>query len=70
MAFSGSLVVLYPSQIATAPCGATSDVFETPTRTWSWDTTFLDPAKLPPSTPELSTVIRSQWASLAPNTLQ
>ncbi len=69
MMFSGSLVVLYPSQVATAPWGATSGVFELPTRAWSWDTTFLDPAFLPPNTPELRTVVRSQWATVAPNTV-
>ena len=69
MAFSGSLVVLYPSKIATSPWGATSDVYELPTRSWRWDTTFLEPSKLPPATPELRAVVRSQWSTLAPNTL-
>ena len=67
--FNGSMVALFPSQIATAPWGATSDVYNPPTRKLSLDWNFKNPAKLPPGTPELRTLIRSQWAMIRPNTI-
>ena len=70
MTWSGSVVVLYYSKEATAPWGASSDVYELPTRSWSWDSTFADPTKLPPGAPEIRTVIRSQWANVAPGTIK
>jgi hypothetical protein len=67
---NGSMVALYPSQIATAPWGASSDVYNPPTRKLSRDWNFTNPAKLPPGTPELKTLIRSQWAVIPLNTIQ
>lgn len=67
MTWSGSIVVLYTSRFATAPWGASSDVYELPTRSWSWDATFVDPAKLPPGTPNLRTVVRGEWSVVEPN---
>lgn len=68
LTFNGSIVVLYPSQIATAPWGATADVYEPPKRVWNWDSRFQDRSQLPPGTPELRTIIRSQWAAIQPHT--
>jgi hypothetical protein len=70
LTFNGSMVALYPSQIATAPWGASSDVYNPPTRKLARDWNFINPAKLPPGTPELKTLIRSQWAMIPLNTIQ
>jgi uncharacterized membrane protein (Fun14 family) len=61
--FNGSIVALFPSQIATAPWGLVpnNQVFGTPVRTYGFDVNFKDYTKLPPGTPELRTLIRSQW---------
>jgi len=68
--FNGSMVALFPSQIATAPWGASSEVYNPPTRKYSLDWNFKNPAKLPPGTPELKTLIRSQWVMIQPNAIQ
>jgi hypothetical protein len=68
--FNGSMVALFASQIATAPWGASSDVYNPPTRKLSLDWNFKNPAKLPPGTPELKTLIRSQWVMIPPNSIQ
>lgn len=70
MTFNGSFVVLFPSQIATAPWGGTGEIYNAPTRKYSRDWNFTIPAKLPPGTPELKTLIRSQWAMIQPNAIQ
>jgi hypothetical protein len=70
MTFNGSLVTLFPSQIATAPWVGSGDVYNAPTRKYSMDWNFKNPAKLPPGTPELKTLIRSQWAMIPPNAIQ
>jgi len=69
LTFNGSMVVLFPSQIATAPWGS-SDVYNAPTRKLSLDWNFKNPAKLPPGTPELKSLIRSQWVMIPPNSIQ
>jgi hypothetical protein len=70
MTFNGSMVALFPSQIATAPWGGVGDIYNAPTRKYSRDWNFTNPAKLPPGTPELKTLIRSQWAMIQPNAIQ
>jgi hypothetical protein len=70
LTFNGSMIALFSSQIATAPWGASSDVYNVPTRNYSRDWNFTNPAKLPPGTPELKTLIRSQWAMIQPNAIQ
>jgi hypothetical protein len=67
LAYNGSMVVLYYSLIALAPWGG-NDVYSPPIRQWTFDLNFLDPAKLPPGTPEVRALLRSQWATLAPGT--
>ena len=69
LTFNGSMVALYPSQIATAPWGS-SDVYNAPTRKLSLDWNFKIPAMLPPGTPELKTLIRSEWVMIKPNAIQ
>ncbi len=63
--YNGSMVVMYYSQIATAPWGG-SDVYSPPTRRWSFDFNFMDATKLPPCTPSLLTTIRASWAMIQP----
>jgi hypothetical protein len=70
LTFNGAMVALFPSQIATGPWGAAPDVYSPPTRKLSRDWNFTIPAKLPPGTPELKTLVRSQWAMIPLNTIQ
>lgn len=60
LTFNGSLIVLFESLVATAPWGA-PDVYSAPTRRFGWDSNFATAARLPAGTPELRTVVRSQW---------
>ena len=58
---NGSIVALFPSQIATASWGA-SGVYSPPQqRAYSFDFNFKDVNKLPPGTPEVRTLIRAAW---------
>jgi hypothetical protein len=68
LTYNGSLVVLFTSQTATAPWGATSSVYREPTRLFNRDWNFQNPAKLPAGTPELRTNFRAKWTVLAPST--
>ena len=70
LTFNGSMVGLYSSQTATAPWGASSDVYSIPQRNYALDLNFKNPAKFPPGAPELRTLIRSQWANIQPNSIQ
>jgi hypothetical protein len=63
--YNGSMVKMFPSLYATNAWG-TSGVYAPPKRDWAYDLNFSDPNKLPPLTPSLLTVIRGQWATLAP----
>ncbi|MBU6402355.1 MAG: hypothetical protein KGS61_18715, partial [Verrucomicrobia bacterium] len=64
LTFNGSIVVLYPSQIAIGPWGASNYVFSTPNRNWSFDPNFQNASKLPAGTPRARTVIRSAWTAI------
>lgn len=66
--YNGSMVVMYYSQIATAPWGG-SDVYNPPSRNWAFDINFMDATKLPPGTPQLLTTIRGKWEVLPPDTI-
>lgn len=68
--FNGSMDALYTSQIATAPWGGAGTIYNAPTRKYARDWNFTIPAKLPPGTPELKSLIRSQWAMIQPNAIQ
>lgn len=66
--YNGSMVVMFHSQFATAPWGG-SDVYNAPSRNWTFDLNFMDATKLPPGTPQLLTTIRGQWKIIPPNTI-
>jgi len=61
--YNGSMVVMFNSKTATAPWGG-SDVYSPPARNWAFDINFLDATKLPPGTPEVRAIIRSEWAAI------
>lgn len=67
LTYNGSLVCMFPSKVASTPWGG-SDVYSPPARDWAYDQNFQDSSKLPPNTPQIRSLIRSEWASLAPNT--
>ncbi len=50
--FIGSLIPLYHSSQALGQYNANSVIYGAPIRNWAFDTSFLDPNKLPPSTPQ------------------
>jgi hypothetical protein len=64
--YNGSMVKMFPSLYATNLWGQ-SNVYNPPSRNWTYDTNFNNPSLLPPWTPSLQVVSRSQWATLAPN---
>jgi hypothetical protein len=52
--FNGSIVALFDSRIATAPWGATGDIYEPPKRrNWTYDDNLQREDRLPAGTPEL-----------------
>ncbi len=52
--FNGSIVALFDSRIATAPWGATGDIYEPPKRrNWAYDQNLQRQDRLPVGTPEL-----------------
>ncbi|MDQ6651507.1 MAG: hypothetical protein M3Y84_02055, partial [Acidobacteriota bacterium] len=54
--FVGSLIPLYHSTQALGQYNADSTIYNPPIRNWAFDSTFLDPNKLPPSTPQFQYV--------------
>jgi type II secretory pathway pseudopilin PulG len=69
--YRGSLVSLYYSEYATGVYKCCTLVYGAPTRNFSFDTDFLNPANLPPGTPELQDVVNlSYWQSFTPCTTQ
>jgi hypothetical protein len=64
--YNGSMVKMFPSLYATNIWGK-ANVYAPPARNWTFDVNFNNPAKLPPLTPSLESVIRGQWATVAPN---
>ncbi|MGB8657725.1 MAG: PilX N-terminal domain-containing pilus assembly protein [Candidatus Zixiibacteriota bacterium] len=58
--YKGSMVDLWYSQQATGAWGG-SNVYNPPTRNWTFDTAFLDPANLPPGVPQINTVLKVSW---------
>ena len=70
--YNGSMVVMYPSKFATGlwqGTGSAIGIYNPPTRNWAFDQNFRDPSKVPPSTPEVRTMIRGNWKAIAPNTV-
>lgn len=64
--YNGSMVKMFPSLYATNVWGK-ANVYDPPRRNWAYDINFNDSTKLPPLTPSLQKVIRSQWAVIPPN---
>jgi hypothetical protein len=65
LTYNGSMVVLFSSQYATNGWQYGGDFYTAPYRNWSFDLNFLDPGKLPPGTPQLSTMIRGRWSAIS-----
>ena len=68
LTYNGSMVVMFNSKTATAPWGG-ADVYSPPARNWAFDINFLDATKLPPGTPEVRAIIRSEWAAIRSGTV-
>ena len=49
--YSGSLINLFNSRNNNGSFKCCNTVYDPPTRNWVFDSTFLDPARLPPGTP-------------------
>jgi hypothetical protein len=62
--YNGSMVKMFPSLYATNVWGGS--YYDPPARNWAYDANFGDLTKLPPKTPSLLKVIRSQWATVPP----
>ena len=59
LTYEGSMVMLYPSEIATGNWQSTGIYYNAPTRAWAFDTLFKD--KPPPGTPTLHVPQRVGW---------
>ncbi len=62
--YNGSMIKMFPSLYATNIWSL--NYYDPPRRNWNYDVNFDDPSKLPPKTPQLQQVIRSQWATVTP----
>lgn len=65
---NGSMVVLFPSQIATKPFQQPGAYYDPPARNYSFDLNYQDAAKQPPGTPQVRAIIRNTWALVKPGT--
>ena len=66
--YNGSMVVMFPSQLATGPwkgTGSLYNIYNPPTRNWNFDLNFNDPTKLPPLAPAVRAAIRGRWTTIA-----
>lgn len=64
--YNGSMICMYYSAIATGlwkGIGSTYDIYNPPNRNWAWDQNFQYRDKLPPGTPCLTILVRSNWRS-------
>jgi hypothetical protein len=71
LTYNGSMVVMYPSQIAKGlwqGTGSSIGIYNPPIRDWAFDLNFRDPAKIPPGTPSVRVLIRGAWAMVRPGT--
>jgi hypothetical protein len=67
--YNGSMVKMFPSLYATNVWNGINyakHYYDPPARNWAYDANFDDQTKLPPKTPSLLQVIRSQWANVPP----
>jgi hypothetical protein len=60
LTYNGSIVVLFPSQYATAPWSG-SGYYSPPVRQWGFDNNFKTQSLLPPMTPQVRVTIRNGW---------
>ena len=60
--YRGSIIDLWNSVYATGNWIYGNPVYTAPNRDWGFDTDFLDPANLPPSTPNVYTIRVIGWA--------
>jgi hypothetical protein len=61
LTYRGSIIDLWNSVIATGNWIYGSPIYTAPNRNWSFDTDFLDPANLPPGTPNVYTIRVIGW---------
>jgi hypothetical protein len=61
MTYNGSMVVMFESRKATGYWNAPGNYYNPPKREWAFDTNFMDIEKLPPGTPQVRKLQRSQW---------
>jgi hypothetical protein len=59
--YYGSMVCLWESQQATGTWFYGGSYYTAPNRAWAFDTMYLDPALLPPGTPQVNSVMRGRW---------
>jgi len=67
--YNGSMVKMFPSLYATnvwEGINYANHYYDPPARNWTFDANFDDPKKLPPKTPSLLKVVRTQWANAVP----
>lgn len=67
--YNGSMVVMFESVYATGEWGGTGssiNIYNPPTRNWSFDVNFRDPAKIPPGTPAAKVLVRAAWRTVQP----
>jgi hypothetical protein len=59
--YEGSMVCLWESQQAIGTWFYGGSYYTAPNRDWAFDTMYLDPALLPPGTPQVNSVMRGRW---------
>jgi hypothetical protein len=65
LTYNGSMVVMFPSKYATNWWIDPGTYYNPPNRDWAFDLNFLKANRLPPGTPQVRKVIRSQWSVIA-----
>lgn len=65
LTYNGSMVALFPSRYATNYWNNPGIYYNPPTRQWAFDVNFLNWNKLPPGTPQVLKLVRSQWSVIA-----
>jgi hypothetical protein len=61
LTYNGSIVVMFPSIIATNFWQNTGNYYNAPSRAWGFDFNFLTQSKLPPMTPQAKKLVRWSW---------
>jgi hypothetical protein len=64
-----SILRLFDSQMATHQFMKPGTYYEPPTRNFSFDLNFLNPAKVPPGVPTALVPIRFSWTTPPPGTV-